>query len=118
MWGRRMTRTRRTRRVALLFVGGFVVLGVPGCGGGSDFKDRARPPIPLQLSGVITDKSVSVEPSKVGAGPVTIVISNQATQSHTVTLQGGPNTTANQGGPINQPNPAQTHQTLDPVTYK
>ena len=112
-----MTRTRRTRRVALLFVGGFVVLGVPGCGGGSDFKDRARPPIPLQLSGVITDKSVSVEPTKVGAGPVTIVISNQATQSHTVTLQGGPHNTVEQVGPINPLDTAQIQETLDPGTY-
>ena len=96
-----MTRTRWTRGVGLLLAGGFVVFAIGGCGGGGDFKDKPRPAIPIQLSSVVTDKAVSVEPSKVGAGPVTIVVSNQSTRSHTVTLQGGPHNTVEQVGPIN-----------------
>ena len=112
-----MTRARWTRSVGLLLAGGFVVLAVSACGSGEDFKDKARPAIPLQLSGVVTDKAVSVEPSTLGAGPVTIVISNQSTRSHTVTLQGGPHNTVEQVGPINPLDTAQIQQTLDPGTY-
>ena len=112
-----MTRTRWTRSVGLLLAGGFVVFAIGGCGGGGDFKDKPRPAIPLQLSGVVTDKAVSVEPSKVGAGPMTIVVSNQSTRSHTVTLQGGPHNTVEQVGPINPLDTAQIQETLDPGTY-
>ena len=112
-----MTRARWTRSFGLLLAGGFVVLAVGACGSGEDFKDRPRPPIPIQLSGVVTDKAVSVEPSKLGAGPVTIVISNQSTRSHTVTLQGGPHNTVEQVGPVNPLDTAQIQETLDPGTY-
>ena len=112
-----MTRTRWTRGVGLLLAGGFVVFAIGGCGSGGDFKDKPRPAIPIQLSSVVTDKAVSVEPSKVGAGPVTIVVSNQSTRSHTVTLQGGPHNTVEQVGPINPLDTAQIQETLDPGTY-
>ena len=90
---------------------------VVGCGGGSDFKDKPRPPVPIQLSGVITDKSVSVEPSRFGAGPVNLIISNQSTQSHTVTLEGGPNNTTEQVGPINPLDNGRIQETLEPGMY-
>jgi hypothetical protein len=76
-------------RAALL--SGGVALGAltVGCGG-SDFKNKPRPPVPIQLTGVITDKNVTVSPARFGAGPVTLTISNQTQASHTVTLEGAP----------------------------
>jgi hypothetical protein len=101
----------------LLLVGGLATPALVGCGGGSDFKDKPRPPVPIELSGVITDKAVSVEPSRLGAGPVTILISNQSKQSHTVTLEGGPHNTSEQVGPINPLDTGRIQETLEPGTY-
>jgi hypothetical protein len=111
-----MTRARWTRSTALLF-GGLATLAVIGCGGGSDFKDNPRPPVPVQLTGVITDKSVSVEPSKLGAGPVVLLISNQSQQSHTVTVEGGPHNRIEQVGPINPLDAGRIQETLETGTY-
>jgi len=60
---------------------------VAGCGG-EDFKNEARAPIREALTGVIQDDKVTVSPSKLGAGPVEITISNQTDADHTVTLEG------------------------------
>lgn len=93
-----------------------VSVAVIGCGGGKDFENNPRPPVPLQLTGVITQKSVTVSPRKVGAGPVVITVSNQTGESHTLTLDG-------QGiqervGPINPLDTAQIQKTLKPGTYQ
>jgi len=45
------------------------VVLLAGCGG-EDFKNEARAPIRLELSGVIQDDEVTVSPAKLGAGPV------------------------------------------------
>lgn len=91
-------------------------IAIAGCGGGKDFENNPRPPVPLQLTGVITQKSVTVSPRKVGAGPVVITVSNQTNESHTLTLDG-------QGiqervGPINPLDTAQIQKTLKPGTYQ
>lgn len=112
----RLTRGRRTR-VALVLVGGVAVLPA-GCGGDDDFKNKPRPPVPIELSGVINDTTVSVEPSRLGAGPVTLVIANLSSQSHTVTLEGGPDDTSEQVGPINPQDTGTIQETLKPGTYE
>jgi hypothetical protein len=109
MWGR--------SRVALVLVGSVAALPVAGCGGGDDFKNKPRPPAPIQLSGVINNTTVSVEPSQVGAGPVTLVIANLSHQSHTVTLEGGPKDTSEQVGPINPQDTGTIQETLQQGTY-
>ena len=58
-----------------------------GCGD-EDFKNEARAPIREALTGVIQNDKVTVSPSKLGAGPVEITISNQTKADHTVTLEG------------------------------
>jgi hypothetical protein len=88
-----------------------------GCGGGGDFKDKPRPPVPVQLTGAITDKSVSVEPNKVGAGPVTLIIANLTDVSHSVTLEGGPKNLSEQVGPIPPQDNARIQETLQEGTY-
>jgi hypothetical protein len=59
-----------------------------GCGGGQNFADQPRPPARLMLSGVITKSGVTVSPSHVGAGPVTIQVSNQTASARTLELDG------------------------------
>jgi hypothetical protein len=90
-----------------------VVVG--GCGG-HDFENKARPPVPVELTGVIQNNKVTVSPSKVGAGPIQITISNQTKDSHTVTLQG--DRVKERVGPINPLDTATIQATLARGTYE
>ena len=91
------------------------VLALSGCGGGSDFKNNPRPAVPIQLTGVITDKEVTVSPNRLGAGPIVLLIANETTQAHTVTLI-GPHVNA-EVGPVNPQDTAKIQQTLSPGHY-
>ena len=102
----------RTRAVSMLFAGSVLVAG---CGGGDHFKNEARPPVPVQLTGVVNDREVQISPSKVGAGPVIIVVSNQTNGAHTLTLEG--NGTTDTVGPVNPMGTGKLQQSLKPGTY-
>jgi len=104
----------RMRRVAVAFAA--IALALVGCGGGKDFANHPRPPVPLQLTGVITKQQVTISPHKVGAGPVVITVSNQSGQSRTLTLDG--NGIQEVVGPINPLDTAQLQKTLKPGRYQ
>jgi hypothetical protein len=87
-----------------------------GCGGQPHFKNEPRPPVPVQLSGVIRDDKVTVSPNRVGAGPIILLISNQTQQAHTVTLDGGD--VKETVGPINPLDTAKVQQTLARGEYQ
>lgn len=89
---------KRTRAILCLAPVGAVALA--GCGGGEDFANEPRPAVTIQLSGVITDKRMEVQPSRIGAGPIVLLISNQTDASHSVTLE-GEGVTPEEVGPIN-----------------
>src|SRR3954454_1043425 len=105
---------RAMRRTAVAAVA--LTLALAGCGGGKDFANQPRPPVPLQLTGVITKSKVTISPNKVGAGPVVITVSNQTPQSRTLTLDG--NGIQERVGPINPLDTAQLQKTLKPGRYK
>ena len=44
--------------------------------------------MPIELTGVIQDRGVTVSPDNEGAGPFLITVSNQTDDAHTVTLEG------------------------------
>jgi hypothetical protein len=100
-------------RAALLVLSSAVLAA--GCGGSSKFKNDPRPPTPIQLTGVVTDKRVTISPKRVGAGPVILIVSNQTDAAHTVTLEGGG--TTDTVGPVNPLDTAQLQSTLKPGTY-
>lgn len=108
-----MPETLRMRHVAM--VSATAALAVAGCGGGKDFANKPRPPVPLQLTGVITKQKVTISPNKVGAGPVVITVSNQTQQSRTLTLDG--NGIQERVGPINPLDTAKLQKTLKPGRY-
>ena len=79
---------------------------------------------PIVISASIDDKSVEVSPRKFGAGPITLVISNQSTASQQVTLEtedepGGksPGEKAIETGPINPRETASVKGDLKQGTY-
>jgi hypothetical protein len=88
---------------------------VAGCGD-EDFKNEARAPKLLELSGVINDREVTVSPAKIGAGPVQITISNQTDSVRTITLEG--ESITEQGGPVQPGGTASIQKTLEPGSYE
>jgi hypothetical protein len=109
-----MTRRIRAGAMPALCAG---LLALAGCGD-DDFENEPRPPVPKQLTGVITENKVTVSPDELGAGPVVITVSNQTDASHTVTLEssdGG--TIREQVGPINPLDTATLQRTLEQGTY-
>jgi hypothetical protein len=73
-------------RTAALLSGGVIVLA--GCGGDEDdFANEPRPPVPIQITGVITEDKVTVSPNSLGAGPIVLTLSNQTEDERTVTLE-------------------------------
>ena len=64
--------------------------------GDEDFKNEPRPPSPIELSALINDKQVVVSPSDVGAGLVSITVSNQSGDPATLTLSGPNDIASNQ----------------------
>jgi hypothetical protein len=88
---------------------------IAGCGE-DDFKNEARAPVRLALTGVIQDDKVTVSPAKIGAGPVEITISNQTDSVRTVTLEG--ESISERQGPVQPGDTATIQKTLEPGSYE
>jgi hypothetical protein len=87
-----------------------------GCGE-DDFENEPRPPVPMELSGVIQDDKLTVSPSRnIGAGPFTILISNQTDAEHTVTLEG--ESIRERVGPVAPDDTVEIKRTLAPGSYE
>lgn len=86
-----------------------------GCGD-DDFKNEARAPVREALTGVIQDDGVTVSPSKLGAGPVEITISNQTDAPHSITLEG--ESIVERQGPVQPGDTATIQKTLTPGSYE
>jgi hypothetical protein len=77
---------RRTAALTPLAVAGALALG--GCGGSSaDYTNDPRPPGPIIITGYIDDQHVSVSPRTLGAGPISLIVTNQTGASQRVTLE-------------------------------
>lgn len=90
------------RRTTLGMLTLMVAAAVAGCGGGTHFANRPRPPAPVNLTVYINDQKVSVSPASVGAGPVVFIITNQASnaESLSVTSSGSSSQPLADTGPI------------------
>jgi hypothetical protein len=88
---------------------------VAGCAD-EDFENEPRPPVPIGLSGVIQSDKVTVSPSRVGAGPIVITVSNQTRRERTITLEG--ETLVERAGPIAPGDTATIQRTLAPGSYE
>lgn len=66
-------------------VGACVVVGGCGSGGGSS-PAQPRPPSPINLTVYVNDSHISVSPSRVGAGPVVFIVTNQASKAEELAI--------------------------------
>jgi len=89
--------------------------GLVACGQ-DEFANNPRPATAIELSGVIHEEKVTVSPRKLGAGPVTITVSNQTDDPHTITLVG--DRTKAEIGPINPLDTGTIQKTLEPGIYE
>jgi hypothetical protein len=88
---------------------------VAGCGD-EDFENEPRPPVPVELTGVIQDDAVTVSPSRIGAGPLLITMSNQTRNEVVITLEG--ESIIDEVGPVPPLETATIQKTLDPGLYE
>ena len=115
-----MGRTRKTRSFGwALLLGGVLAFSAPGCGE-DDFANKPRPPVPVELTGVIQDDKVTISPNgqggRLGAGPVRITVSNQTEDAHTLTLEG--ESIRERVGPVNPLDTATIQKTLPSGEYE
>ena len=61
-------------------------LAAAACGSTSSGAVTPRPPAPVNLTVYIDNSRVSVSPTSVGAGPVTFIITNQASQAESLAI--------------------------------
>jgi hypothetical protein len=105
----------RVRAVATFAVALAAATAV-GCGE-DDFENEPRPPVPMELTGVIQEDKLTVSPSRnIGAGLFKILISNQTETEHTVTLEGG--SIRKRVGPVAPDDTVEIKRTLAPGSYE
>lgn len=111
------------RCAALCSVTGLTLVAA-GCGGDeADYANEPRPPSPIVVSASIGPEGVSVSPRRFGAGPITLIVTNQTERAQELTLEtdeiGGSAPGIEQNsGPINPGDTASLKADLRRGTYR
>ncbi|HET9075176.1 MAG TPA: hypothetical protein VFN48_11415 [Solirubrobacteraceae bacterium] len=97
-----------------------LAFALAGCGGaGAHFQNDPRPPTPIDLSVYIANHRVSISPTHVGAGPVTLYVTNQASSRQTLQIRDGQGGALASTGAIDSGQTAQVSTDLKtPGTYE
>jgi hypothetical protein len=111
-----MTARGRTPRGTAALLAVLLAAALAACGSDEDFKNDPRPPIPIELTGVIQDDRVTVSPAEIGAGPVSITIANQTDDPHTLILSG--EAVDARVGPVAPTATTTIRRNLEPGTYE
>ena len=116
-----MRRTTRTGAMALPSAVA-AALALAGCGATADSRTDPRPPAPIVLTASISDQRVSVSPRRFGAGPISLIVTNQTKTAQRVTLESvekagqGPGL-KQQTAPISPQDTATLKADVDPGRY-
>jgi hypothetical protein len=105
-------------RIATIGICALGAIAIAGCGGGKHFANEPRPPTPVNLTVYINNNRILVSPTSVGAGPVTFIITNQANQAESLSVQsasGG--ATLASTAPINPQATSSVQVNFTPGTY-
>jgi hypothetical protein len=104
----------RIRRIGQLAI---AALAVSACGSaGGQSPSAARPPNPVNLTVYVNDSRVSVSPRTVGAGPLTFIVTNQASHAEALAITKGGSTLASTA-PINPQGTTQVSVNFKPGRY-
>ncbi len=68
-----MLKPTRLSSVALVAC---AALAASGCGAGQQTANKLRPPAPIQLNASLMPKRIMLSPSRIGGGPITLIVSN------------------------------------------
>jgi hypothetical protein len=119
-----MSEGARIRVRTMSATAGAVVL-LAGCGSDTSYKNNPRPPAPITVTASISEKAISVSPSRFGAGPVTLVVTNQTGRSRELVLRsaqeagsGKTGLAAQDSGPINPQGTASLKADLRQGSYE
>jgi hypothetical protein len=94
-----------------------IALAVSACGSaGGTSASLSRPPNPVNLSVYVNDSRVSVSPAHVGAGPITFIVTNQASHAEALAISKGGSTLASTA-PINPQGTTQVSVDFKPGEY-
>lgn len=104
----------RIRMIGQLAVTALVVSACGSAGGES--PSAARPANPVNLTVYVNDSKVSVSPASVGAGPITFIVTNQATHAESLAISMGGSTLASTA-PINPQGTTQVSVNFRPGKY-
>ena len=115
---------RRTTRVGAMALPSAVAaaLALAGCGATAASRGDPRPPAPIVLTASISDQRVSVSPRRFGAGPISLIVTNQTKTAQRVTLESvekageGPGL-KQQTAPISPQDTATLKADVDPGRY-
>jgi hypothetical protein len=78
----------RARRGGAVLVAVLAAISVAGCGADDEARSEQRPPVPINVSVQIGAERVTTSPTSFGAGPVTLLVSNQSGAAQTITADG------------------------------
>jgi hypothetical protein len=102
-----------------------IALIAAGCGSDENesTSDQQRPAVPIIITASISTEHVSVSPRRFGAGPITLIVSNQTGASQRVTLEsddapGSAPGLRQQTAPINPRDTGQLEADVDPGRYR
>jgi hypothetical protein len=105
-------------RIATIGICALGAIAIAGCGGGKHFANDPRPPTPVNLTVYINNNRILVSPTSVGAGPVVFIITNQASQAESLSVQSaGGGTTLASTAPINPQATSSVQVNFTPGTY-
>jgi hypothetical protein len=104
----------RIRTIGQLALGALVLSACGSAGGQS--ASLPRPPNPVNLTVFVNDSRVSVSPHTVGAGPITFIVTNQASRAESLAISRGGSTLASTA-PINPQGTTQVSVDFKPGRY-
>jgi hypothetical protein len=118
-----MKTVHRARRLPCLALAACAATLAAGCGEDDDYANEPRPPSPIVVSASIGSEAISVSPRTFGAGPITLIVTNQTQKAQELTLEtdelGGSEPGIEQNsGPINPGDTASLKADLRSGTYK
>lgn len=111
--------TSRTRKIRVGAFATIAGIAVTGCGT-TQHQNENRPSSAIILSAAITPAKISISPRTVGAGPVTLVVTNLTAASQQITFESADNSRPGirqQTGPINPQDTATLKARVTPGSY-